>query len=162
MKKSRLIVLGIICLLIGSVYFFQMRISRQVVLSDAEIKKYDIYKLAITENTTKDDIKELCDEIGKERAGDIEYIKLSSDELKDYLYEFKEIEENDEIGDKIYIIYITDENLKVSLIYGNEGITQMGIYDETKDTFVSISQEGGTLYKNFSQAFREDTRSKED
>lgn len=149
MKKSRFIALGIICLLIGSVYFFQMRISKQVALSDAEIKKYDIYKLAITENTTKADIKGICTEIGKEQSGDIEYIKLSSDELEDYLYECKKIEENIEMEDKIYIVYTTNDLIKVSLIYGNEGISQMGIYDEKKDTFVAISQEGNILYKNF-------------
>lgn len=149
MKKSRLIALGIICLLFGSVYFFQMRISRQVVLSDAEIKKYDIYKLAITENTTKDDIKELCTEVGRGQVKDIEYTKLSSDELEDYLYKCKQIEDIEEIREILYVLYTTNDNLTVYLAYANEGICTMDIYDEKKDKLVSVTQEGGTLYKNF-------------
>jgi hypothetical protein len=38
----------------------------------------------------------------------------------------------------------------------------MGIYDEMKDTFVSISQEGNILYKNFSEAFKDTKKSKKD
>lgn len=152
MKRSKVILIGIICILTVALFSYSKENNdyiKPIAISQGQIKTLEKYKLKISENTTSETIENLCEIVSAEYIAGIEYITLTSDKLNDYLYNCANIISIEEIEDCIYIIYRTSDALKIYLVYNEVGFASIGILDEVKNTLVSVTNEGGVLYRNF-------------
>jgi hypothetical protein len=147
MTKTKIAVIAILIFSLGLVFIFMMKIPREVNLTETQMNEYNKYKITITQNTTKQDILALCEEIERRNIDDINFVKYSSDQIEPYLNNFKEMIEIVEINEKLYVEYKTTDGLMVYLKYMDYGFHSIDI--TKKDTVVSINNEGGKIYKNY-------------
>lgn len=149
MSKTKMVVIAIIVFFLAFIFIFIMKRPREVKLTEAQIHEYNNYKISINENTTRGDIIALCEEIERGNIGENKYVKYSSEQIEPYLNNFKEMIEICEINEILFVEYKTTDNLRVYLGYMDDGFHSIDIGDLKKDTFVSINNDGGKLYKNF-------------
>lgn len=149
MKKIKIIALCALCLLVGGGLYFNTNQYKEVTLTQAQMEKYDEFKLTITEDTTRTDILSLCTLV--EIQADSGWSNYASEGVETHLSEYKERITISGHGDKIYIGYVSKDNQSVALCYTDAGFEQMLINNERKDTSVLITTQEGTLTKNFSK-----------
>ena len=133
----------------GGVYLYTNQ-YKEVTLTQEQIEEYDKFKLAITENTTKSDILELCELVETLTIAGNEWFVYESEELQSYLYNYEEMIGISGEGDMLIVQYITTDNESILLEYTDLGYRMLGAYDEKKDTSVEITTQEGILTKNFS------------
>ena len=150
MKKIKIIALCALCLLVGGGVYLYTNQYKEVTLTQEQIEEYDKFKLAITENTTKSDILELCELVETLTIAGNEWFVYESEELQSYLYNYEEMIGISGEGDMLIVQYITTDNESILLEYTDLGYRMLGAYDEKKDTSVEITTQEGILTKNFS------------
>lgn len=127
-------------------------------LNSSEVASFEVYDITPVnyfsnsepKEITKSSILELCEEVQRKNIASAEYTIYTSDELSQYLYNFKEfIEISERNGDILYIQYITDDNKRVCLSYDSDGLVDKSIYDDDNGELVYISDNSATAsYSN--------------
>ena len=78
-----------------------------------------------------------------------EWFTYESEELENYLYDYKEMIGISGHDDKLIVQYFTTDDKSILLKYTDLGLEQTLVYDEKKDAMVDITTQEGTLFKNF-------------
>lgn len=111
----------IACLVCICIFVLEKSIPRQVTLNVKQAEQYQLYELSISDHTTKKDILEMCEESEKLNQDNSTCTTFTSNNLVDYLYNCREVEDIAAIGETVIITYITNDDLKVYLTYGDIG-----------------------------------------
>lgn len=148
-KRMKIVAICFLCLVLGVGIYMYMNMSREVALSDAQASKYMKYELFITEHTTSSDVLKLCEEAGIQKVGEMRYTEYHSDELGEYLLDYKKMDEIGMLNEHLYIQYETVDEKSVTLVYDDAGFLRLAVYDEQKDNYITVSSEDAIEYKNF-------------
>ncbi|MBQ8621849.1 MAG: hypothetical protein IJ422_06005 [Oscillospiraceae bacterium] len=156
-KEKRTLIVGIsiiaVCLLIAGVYIaFNLSTSREATQADIDaFAPYDIDWLTLTEEdqTHKQIILSYCTEGEEQTVGSNTYKTYTSNGLEDHLYKCAAVKEIILTDTDVMLSYTDTDGQTVILGYGDQGLTEMAVYNPADDTLFHYIDGTATVWNKF-------------
>ena len=99
--------------------------------------------------TAASDIVKLCRPVETQSIGGVACTKFQMDDFKDYYPECNQLRSISQLGNKLYVEYISRDGQELAFSYDANGLSDCCIYDPATDRALFFSRYEQIVYENF-------------